>query len=78
MQESVIPADTKLQRALENGRKGRLGKVAPVPAEPELPAASPSARESAPEEVLPSRARGSLGLSGSRAPAGHEASLIEA
>jgi hypothetical protein len=34
MKESVIPADTKLQRALESGRKGRLAKMLPAPATP--------------------------------------------
>jgi histone H3/H4 len=34
MQESVIPADTKLQCALENGRTGKHGKMTPAPAQP--------------------------------------------
>jgi len=30
MQESVIPADTKLFRALENGRRGKFGQLLPL------------------------------------------------
>jgi len=36
MQESVIPADTKLFRALENGRRGKSDKLIPFVANPPL------------------------------------------
>jgi histone H3/H4 len=77
MQESVIPADTKLQRALENGRTGKLRKMTPAMAQQSrLPESLlPSENES--ENFQPPRRRGNQTVSASpmRVP---EASLQEA
>jgi hypothetical protein len=73
MQESVIPADTKLQRALAAGRKGKTGSMTPAPALPDsLP--SPQAES---ENFPPARSQAGQVIiaPGNRAPT---ASLVEA
>jgi hypothetical protein len=76
MQESVIPADTKLQRALESGRKGKQ-KLTPATDAGDHDAAAQQV-EPAPEEILPDRSRGNISAHGSRGRASTEASLIGA
>jgi hypothetical protein len=87
MKESVIPADTKLQRALESGRKGRLAKMLPAPATPaaedfmpesETIAMQLPSRKTEPENFQPARSRLPALGPRSRSCAGKEASLIEA
>lgn len=87
MKESVIPADARLQRALESGRKGRLAKMLPAPATPAaedfLPESETIATRGAPrktetEDFQPARSRLSALVPGSRSRADNEASLIEA
>jgi hypothetical protein len=57
MQESVIPADTKLHRALEAGRKGRSARMAPVPATAPAPTEPTRGTEVDAEEILPAHSR---------------------
>jgi hypothetical protein len=73
MQESVIPADTKLHCALEAGRKDKSRKIMPEPVRiaPEPVAASE------PEPVARIE-RGNLGVPGSRHVEDFKAPLVEA
>ena len=77
MQESVIPADTKLQRALESGRKGKT-RMTPAVGETEIPFGPAPHGESDPDGIFPDRTRENLSVTGSRIRAGAEASLIGA
>lgn len=70
----LLPSDEAFLEGMAEARgKEKKSKHKTAPALPELPE-----QESAAEEILPARARGNLGLPRSRAPAGNEASLIEA
>jgi len=73
MQESVIPADTKLHCALESGKRAKSRKITPEPVRiaPEPMAVSESDPVTMPE-------RGNLGVTGSRRSKDFEAPLIEA
>jgi hypothetical protein len=75
MQGSIIPADTKLQRALESVRKG---KSRMTPAAGEIPIAPEANGDTDLDEILPDFARGNLSAPGSRIRAGAEAPLIGA
>ncbi len=80
MQESVIPADTKLHRALD-ATKGKQAKLTPAPMMPMPPAEIPAEpAEHAPEgeEILPARSRLAPIASVARSRAGNPASLVEA
>ena len=87
MKESVIPADSKLQRALESGRKGRLSRMLPTSAllttedqapEIETPGMQGLSDKADTEENLPASPRLPALVSGTRNRAGNETSLIEA
>jgi len=78
MQESVIPADTKLHRALESVGKGRLARITPAPALPADSEVQETALETGLDEFPPARSRVPALVPGSRIRAGNEASLIEA
>jgi histone H3/H4 len=73
MQESVIPADSKLQRALENGRKTNSGRMTALTDLTELPVP-----ELPPEENRPLRSRLDANVSGTRCRVENPASLIGA
>jgi hypothetical protein len=77
MQESVIPADTKLHCALDANSKGRLHKMAPVPALP-LAAVEPLPTPEVAEEIPPANSRLATIATGQRPRVGNPASLIEA
>jgi hypothetical protein len=77
MQESVIPADTKLHHALDANSKGRLPKMAPAPALP-LTVVEPVPTTEAQEEILRANSRLVPIAPGQRTIAGNPASLIEA
>ena len=77
MKESVIPADTKLHRALEAGRKANPMRFAPLPESP-APLGDSAVREIEAEEILAPAQRGNMPLPGLRIRAGHDTALIEA
>jgi histone H3/H4 len=78
MQESVIPADTKLHRALDATNPRKLAKLKPAPALPVEVAARADAPGSAEEEISPVPSRLARVAPGSRTRAGNIASLVEA
>jgi len=78
MQESVIPADTKLHRALESVGKGKLAKILPAPVMPITSTETWPAPEPPAEEILPAHSRLAPIAIGSRHRAGNPTSLIEA
>ena len=57
MQESVIPADAKLHRALAASAKGKQPKILPSPLLPPARNESSAAPETAGEEISPARSR---------------------
>jgi hypothetical protein len=76
MQESVIPADRKLQFALETGMKLKSRQPSCNPPARALQTDSQSLPEA--EQIPPARSLGNLDLPGSRPRAGIEPPLIEA
>jgi hypothetical protein len=78
MLESVIPADTKLHRALESVGKGKLARITSAPALPPDSEVQETAPETVPDEFQPARSRVPALVPGSRIRAGNEAPLIEA
>jgi histone H3/H4 len=76
MQESVIPADTKLHRALDASGKGKPGKMPPAPVSPQAEMEPMPAPDS--EEFLPAHSRLAPIATGSRQRAGNPLPLVEA
>ena len=74
MQESVIPADTKLHCALDASARGKLAKITPAPVMPMASDETPPVSE----EILPARSRLAPIASVARSRAGDPASLVEA
>lgn len=78
MQESVIPADTKLHLALAATATGKLAKLKPVAALPVESAVRVDAPGSDEQEISPEPSRLAHVATGSRTRAGNIVSLIEA
>src|ERR1017187_7120193 len=76
MQESVIPADTKLHRALDASGKGKTGKMAPAPVLPQAEMEPMPAPDRG--EFLPGHSRLTPVATGSRQRAGNPLPLVEA
>ena len=73
---SVIPADTKLHRALDASGKGKPGKMPPAPVSPQAEMEPMPAPDS--EEFLPAHSRLAPIATGSRQRAGNPLPLVEA
>jgi hypothetical protein len=78
MQESVIPADTKLHRALESVSKGKLTRILPAPVIPVTSTEAQPATEPAARDIMPAHSRLALIATGQHQRSGNLASHVEA